>query len=143
MREPLILQSSYLNRTQLASFYIETPDPQLQFPLVGQYILAQWYLPKTYLCFTDLHLLLTIRFGNRSEIQEKIYIWKTKGWYQYFLRGQEFLDKQGILTYKAILVGSGQILESWQHQLWAEKIVLDPLDETMQQKGEAVNSQEN
>ncbi len=122
MREQLSLQTSYLNRSQLASFHVGTPDPALQQPLLGERLLVQWALPCTMRTYVDLQIILSIRFKNGSEIKKEIVIDKLDGWYEYFLLGQEAVDTGGIVTYKADLLGDGELLDTWIHQLWVEKI---------------------
>ena len=72
--------------------------------------------------YVDLQIILSIRFKNGSEIKKEIVIDKLDGWYEYFLLGQEAVDTGGIVTYKADLLGDGELLDTWIHQLWVEKI---------------------
>lgn len=120
MSNHLSIQTDFLNRTNLASYYIGTPDPLQQYPLIGQRLLIQWCFPYKYFAYDDLHLRITIRFGDRSEIRKAIAIRERSGYYNYILAEQEFCEKEGIVSYKVQLIGCNQIIEEWQHQLWAE-----------------------
>lgn len=116
------IQTSYLNREMLASYYVETPDPLLQQPLMGERVLVQWNLPRWYLQYEDLHIRMAIRYKNATETVFSLPVRCLKGYYNFMLKGSEYAEKRGILTYKADLIGDGRILESQVHQLWAELI---------------------
>jgi hypothetical protein len=120
--EHISVQTHYLSRSNLASFYIGTPDPQLHFPLVGQRLLMEWSLPKTYLDYLNLRFHIVVRFGDRSELVEWLPVQVRKGYYYYDLRDQAFIDKMGIKTYKVDLFADDQLIETWEHQLWTELI---------------------
>lgn len=121
-RDPLSAQTNYLLREQLASFHVGSPDPMLYYPLVGQRLLVQWDLPPAYRDYPDLTLRITIRFGNREQSVRTASISDLKGHYVFILRGEEYCEKEGILTYKAEVLGNDQVLETWRHQLWVELI---------------------
>lgn len=121
-REHITAQTSYWNRSQLASYHVETPDPRLNYPMMGQRLLVSWALPQSYFAYSDLHLEITIRFGDRSELVKNILLCDRAGEYLYSLIDEEYFNKEGILTYKIDVVGDGVILERWRHQLWVELI---------------------
>lgn len=124
------VQTDYLSRTQLASWYVGTPDPSLQYPLIGERMLVEWDLPQDYFVCDELILSITIRYADRSEEVKIIPVTCQKGWYRYELSGEEFEKNGGFLTYKVDVIGDDQILETWRHQLWVELIVLDnPVEE--------------
>lgn len=116
----LSIQTDYLGRSYLASYAIDTPDPLLHVPLLSQRLFIQWSLPLCFLSYEDLHLEITMRFANRTELKKEIEITCCSGYYLYILSDEDFREKKGILTYKVILLGNQQILEEKQHQLWAE-----------------------
>jgi hypothetical protein len=121
----LSVQMGYLSHENLASYYVGTPDPRLNNPPIGQRLIVNWSLPKTYLStYSDLHLELYIRFGNRQEIVERIAVCKKQGTYMYLLLNEDYCAKKGILTYKLDLIGDGCILKEWRHQIWTELIEL-------------------
>jgi len=126
-RQRLSVQSDYLSRENLASYHIGTPDPLLNQPRIGQRILVEWSLPEEYLSYSDLHMAMKVRFGNRQEIEKYVSIYKSKGCFEYSLTDEEYIDKEGIVTYKVDIIGGANILEKWRHQLWTELITLcDP-----------------
>lgn len=124
-REYLNIYTEYLSRKNLASYRVGTPDPLLNNPPVGQRLIISWSLPKSLLSKENLHLELKVRFRNREEIQETVSICHSSGTYYYYLINQDFFTKGGILTYKVDLVGSGEVLEEWRHQLWTELILFE------------------
>lgn len=120
----LSIQTEFLRREKLASYHVHTPDPLLNQPLVGQRILLEWTIPDCYFAYEDLHIELTIRFGNRTEEIKYLKALDKSGMYIYLLRDKEFQDRKGIQTYKAELIGGGCILSEWRHQLWTEMILI-------------------
>lgn len=126
----LTVQTLYFTRESLASYYVETPDPMLLNPPVGQRLLITWSLPFHYLGYNDLHLNVRIRFRNLEEVELDIPIEKTCGSYMYTLLNERYFETEGILTYKVDLMGDGQILEEWRHQLWHELIKIGDQSES-------------
>lgn len=118
----LSVQSHFLRRDQLASYYIDTPDPAQNFPLLGQEVIVEWSLPSEFMGYTDLYLEVTIRFANRQELVRRVTIHHHSGVYTYVLEGDDFCEMGGIQTYKVDLIGDGNILLCWRHQLWKELI---------------------
>lgn len=122
-KQTLTIFTDYITEENLASYHVETPDPALICPPLGQRLILSWSLPKEYKIYSDLQIILTIRFYNREEIVKNLTIRRPLGTYVYFLLNDEFFEKKGIATYKAILKGDGCALEEWNHQLWAELIL--------------------
>jgi hypothetical protein len=120
----------YLSRAYLASYQIRTPDPRLFAPMIGQRMLVSWGVPDDYLCIEDLYLKVTIRFGDRSQIVREVPIEITRGYYIYKLAGEDFECRKGIQTYKLEIIGNGQILIAWYHQLWVELITVGAKEES-------------
>ncbi len=127
-RERLTIYTDYLSHRNLASYRVGTPDPMKNNPPVGQRLIISWKLSKQVLAKNNLHIEAKIRFRNREETTESIEICKRSGTYYYYLVNEDYLEKQGILTYKVDLIGEGEILEEWRHQLWTELIILDSED---------------
>lgn len=117
-KSSLSVQTDYITYKNLASYYVNTPDPRLNCPVIGQRLIISWSVPKTYLSYEDLHLEITIRFRNREEVVEIFNLLRCRGTYVYSIFNQEYIEKRGILTYKIDLVGGGCVLEEWRHQIW-------------------------
>jgi hypothetical protein len=124
-RQHLTIYTDYLSHKNLASYHVGTPDPLRNNPPIGQRLIISWSLPKKALTQEDLHLEAKIRFRNREEINETFPICKRSGSYYYSLINEDFMEKGGIITYKVDLIGNGEILEEWRHQLWTELIIFD------------------
>lgn len=121
-REHLSVQTQYLNRDNLASSRVRTPDPMLYAPLVGQRLIISWALPKSYFDQNPIYLKVTIHFGNHTSMIETVPICQFRGTYVYQIMNEEFLEKEEIVTFKIDVVKDGIVLEEWRHQLWAELI---------------------
>lgn len=121
----LTVHTEYITQEFLASYHVDTPDPLLLNPPIGQRLVIQWVLPRQYRCLDDLHLHVKIRFRNRQEISFDIPLNKLIGFYCYELLNEEFCKTKGILTYKIDLMGGGEVLDEWRHQLWAELIEIN------------------
>ena len=122
MQGHLAVHTDYLNREHLASYHVDTPDPMLSYPMIGQRLLTQWSVPQAYLSYPDLHLEVTIRFGNRQEVRENIPVDRTSGITIYTLSDENYWEKEGIQTFKVELIGNGCVLETRKHQLWVDLI---------------------
>jgi hypothetical protein len=126
----LSVHTDYLSRQNLASYHVNTPDPRLSDPPIGQRLIITWAFPKHYLSLPDLHLELTLRFRTREQAIQDIPLSKASGTFVYALLNEEYFDKQGILTYKVRLIGNGQVLDEWKHQMWTELITFSDEPET-------------
>ncbi len=121
----LTVYSDYLSLQNLASYYVHTPDPCLSNPPIGQRLLVFWSFSSSYMRCDDLHLLITIRFRNREQIEKKVCLTRSYGSYIYQLLNEDFFEKGGFLTYKVDLVENDTVIEEWRHQLWTELITID------------------
>jgi len=130
---PLTVQTDYLSHKDLASYYVDTPDPRQNFPTIGQRLIVSWSIPKSYLAYENLHLCVTIRFRNREEVIEIFDILQTRGTYVFTLLNNDFIAKKGILTYKVDLIGSGLILAEWRHKIWTDLILIHHEDDSVMQ----------
>lgn len=124
----LTAYTEYLTIERLASTIVETPDPLKYYPELGQRLVINWYLPADYLKEEDLHLEVVVRFRNREQDSFSIPICRANGGYYYEVLNDDFSENGGILTYKMDLIGSGEVLEVWRHQMWTELICLDKVD---------------
>jgi hypothetical protein len=129
----LTVQTDYLTHKDLASYYVNTPDPRQNITAIGQRLIVCWSVPKSYLSYEDLHLEVTIRFRNREEIIEVCHLSRTRGTYVFALLNADYLAKRGILTYKINIVGGGLILEEWRHQIWFDLISINQQDTILQE----------
>lgn len=120
------VQSDYLGRHSLASYFVGTPDPLLDAPPLGQRLIISWSFPTDYLQYQDLHLRATFRYRNREQtVQHFSLQGHLKGILVYALTGEEYFEKKGILTYQIEVMAQGKVLETVQHQLWVNLITLN------------------
>ena len=112
----LSVHTDYVTVEDLASFYVNTPDPYLNRPPFGQRLTVSWSIPKRCVQIPDTHLLLTVRFRNREQVTKKVSIRKPSGSYILCLSRNQYCEKGGILTYKVLLVKGDCILEEHKHQ---------------------------
>lgn len=131
----LKVQIDYLTHKDLASYYVNTPDPRQNVSAVGQRLIIGWIVPKAYLSYDDLHLEITIRFRNKEEVVEIFHLLKTRGTYVFSLFNEDYFSKRGILTYKINLIGNGTILDSWRHQIWFDLIQVNASEQSSPPSG--------
>lgn len=132
----LAVYTDYLSHENLASYYVGTPDPYLNCPTIGQRLIIVWSLKKKHLLYEDLHLNISIRFRNKQEITLNYPIRKVQGTYVYSLLNQDYIDADGILTYKVELIGGGCLLDEWRHQIWTNLILVGQDNKTPCEKPE-------
>lgn len=114
-----------INRSSLASGFAGTPDPRQMFPITGQQLVIEWNLPST-VRRQELFLDLSLVYRDYSEETLRYELTSSRGELSYFLLGENFEEKKGLMTYKAdIKTQEGEILKTWQHKLWIKLITLD------------------
>lgn len=123
MTSRLVVQTRYFSDENLASFYVDTPDPLQNNPPIGQNLLMFWNLKKDFCKYENIELKYTIRFRNKKEITEAVRLTKRKGYYIYSILNCDYFDSGGIQTYKVELLGDGIVFEEWRQHLWKELIV--------------------
>lgn len=121
-RPHIACRSEYLHPSYLASSRVNTPDAA-RACFYGQQIIVSWNLPQG-CAQEDITLALHIRFGNREIETVIIPIAAHKGWWIYRLVNEEYWSRCGILAFRAELLRSGELIDSWTHYLWAEIIDL-------------------
>lgn len=119
------MRTEYLSHENLASYIINTPDPLLDNPPIGQRLIISWAVPQSTLNMDDLHIEVTIRFRNKEEVHESFRVCALSGQYIYKILNARFLETDGIQTYKVELKSGDTIIEEWRHQLWVELIRFD------------------
>lgn len=120
---PISAQTDYLSRQGLASYHVGTPDPSLNYPVLGQRLIIKWVLKENYLKYSDLHAEITVRFQDNTEKVFNLPIKTQLGTHIYIIEADEFCKTNGIASYKVDLIGNGYVLYKWRHQLWVDKII--------------------
>jgi hypothetical protein len=116
--------SEYVNREDLASYRVGTPDPSLNYPTIGQRLFISWKLPSEYAC-QELMLKLTMRFRDRTEIVQPVILHQISGTYVFELLNDDYFNHKGFLTYKIELFADQQLVDRWCHQMWVELITFN------------------
>jgi hypothetical protein len=114
-----------ISRSSLASSFVKTPDPRQSFPPRGEQLVIEWNLPSTEK-EKDLFLDLSLIYQDYSEETIQYELKSSRGVISYFLMGEDFREKKGIMTYKAeIRTKEGDLVKTWKHKLWVTLIKLD------------------
>lgn len=122
IRQPLIVYTDFVNREDLASVYVETPDPALNCPDVGQRLVISWALPWEYKNRDDIELEYTVRLHDHTEIHNRFPLTMKSGYETYFVKNEEFFKSGGIATFKVVIYGCEGVIYEWIHPLWSELI---------------------
>ena len=114
-----------INRISLASTFANTPDPRQLFPLKGEQLVVEWNLPSA-MKGKELFLDLSLVYRDYSEETLQYDLGSLRGVISYFLLGENFQERKGVMTYRAeIRTKEGDLVKSWQHKLWITLIKLD------------------
>ncbi len=119
----LHVHNEYLTKEDLASMKVDTPDPRRERPTLGQRIMVQWDLEeKLFGTHPDAEVVLKMRFGDRHDKVVRHKITERSGVFSHSLIGEDYFTRGGIKAYKAELIVDGELVDQWQHQLWARVI---------------------
>ncbi len=112
-------RSFYTSRKDLASYVLDTPDPEKTSMGLGQLIWVRWKAPQT---DNDLVIDATLRFTDGSEKAISYSLDGKGGWLMIEIPAEERQQRGSLLSYKIILRHNKEILASTQHKLWVEKV---------------------
>jgi hypothetical protein len=121
----LVVQTKYFSHEDLASFYVDTPDPLQNNPPVGQSLLIFWNLGKDFCKYTDISVHFIIRLKDKTEIEKSFQVTLQRGYYTYSLFNDDYFNSRGIATYKAELIADGIVIDEWRQHLWKELILFE------------------
>lgn len=123
----LDVQTTFLTQESLASTIISTPDPALLKPPIGQRLIVQWNLRREFTEYQFLSFHLKMRFRNQKELTICKHLKNKQGTYIYEVLNDAYLEtKGGILTYRLDVYADGELIDMWQHPLWAQLIRFEP-----------------
>ena len=116
----------YTSRRDLASYVIDTPDPEKTTMGIGQEIWVRWICPQV-----DPQTVIdtTIRFNDRSERHAVYPVDSRYGWLTLEVPSDEHKEKGDILSYKILLKHGDEVLASTQHKLWVEAVTITDEEE--------------
>lgn len=119
------ISQQIINRDYLASSHVNTPDPRLCCPPCGRSLIMSWHIPKE-IFLRSARIELDVIYWNYTEGHFTYPIEYQKGYVLYTLVGEEYEEKQGLLTYRARLVTEdGYVYRNWTQQLWVDLIHFD------------------
>lgn len=123
----LSLLSEAVTKETFASTHVNTPDTNQLINPQGQRITVSWKLPKKYLD-QPLHGVLSVQFKIPKAIKIPFEIERSKGSFVYQLLGDEYFEKEGILSYKAQIFSNNVEIDSFTHKMWVELVSFETLE---------------
>lgn len=117
--------NDYITIKSLASYHVETPDPLICCPPLGQRLMVHWRLGKEFYQYSQVVLDFKIRFKNREVHNFTYPVECQSGYTCYDVIRKDYFTTRGILTYDIKLMGDGEVLDEWRHVLWQELIHFD------------------
>jgi hypothetical protein len=119
----LTVRSQTFDRTYLASYILDTPDPRKDNPQFGERLSISWFVPEKEYEKGHLELVVRIRFKKGNEQMKKIPLEEPYGHLLYPILGKEYTEHGGVLSYLITLESSGKILTQSKHKMWVDKII--------------------
>lgn len=123
-REGLSVYTDLMDKGGRASFFVRTPDPDLNDAYFLHRLIASWRLSPEDWKKQPLILRMKIRYGTKEEEIKEYPVKQRRGHQAYDLTGDELLEKEGILTYRVEIVSADEVLHDFEHQIWEERIRL-------------------
>ena len=115
-RDHFYVQQDWIDRTFLASFHVDTPDPRQKNPPTGPRLLIKWDFPRS-IFEKKLTLEGIIRFWDNSEEKISQTIERRRGYESFFFSNKDLK----ILTYFVqAKTETGEIVGKWEHQFWTK-----------------------
>lgn len=123
-RPPLQVEIKYISRESLASYYVNTPDPRLFYPKVGQELLIQWNLPEVEFS-QDLMLVVFLNMRDYTEREFAFRLNNASGHKVISVANEDYFSTGGILSFRVEILRGNVPLYSRNHQLYVKLIRLD------------------
>jgi len=110
-------------KEDLPSYYIESPDPALQNPLIGQILVCRYQIrafdPKS----VPYLLMLRVIYKNLDEETHSVALYSSNGAIEFKILGEKYEATGGALTYRAdLMTEDGAVVADFKHRLWFEII---------------------
>lgn len=111
----LSINKEKLGKDDLASTYVKSPDPRQDNPPTGDELIINWKIPRNAL-LGNPSMLLEILYKD-FKIRKKILPVKYK-------RGTHVIRlEDDVISYRAFIRNQkGEVIQSWQQQLWCDPI---------------------
>ena len=123
-----------VDKDYLASVALNTPDPRLKNPPLGEKLIIEWKVSKEYLAQKPT-LYLHVIYKDYTEAFFTYKMPYKMDYAVYDLLGEEYLRKKGILTYQAeVRAPEEKPFLEWRHQLFTKLIVIEDEDDQVQEQ---------
>ena len=121
----LYVQHDKIDKSYLASSYVNTPDYRQKKPPSGQRIAIGWDFPLS-IFKENLSMILTVRFWDNNQDVYNYKIDRKRGYKIYTFQDDSMDKTKKILTYKIdIFNEDGKVIEKWEHQFWKNQIKIN------------------
>ena len=117
-------RSFYTSRQDLASYMLDTPDPDKTTTGLGQVLWVRWFCPQI---DDEIVIDATLRFKDESDRHEIYPVQSRYGWLMIEIPTDERTKKGDLVSYNIVLRRANTILTSTKHKLWVEKIEIKDL----------------
>jgi len=119
-RSYVTLQEQWVDKEYLASFYVNTPDPELKCPPCGKNLLIEWNFPVS-VFRQNLSIILTARLWDNTTRVYKHKITEKQGYVTMYFSFKN--PNKKLLTYKVEVMNvKNELVENIENQFWAELI---------------------
>lgn len=113
------MQQQKVDGTDLASAYVDTPDPKCCCPPCGQRLVIHWKVPT---CGEKLLLKAKVIFWDLTEKDFSVPIKSGASSTDFYFPIDPY-KKNPILTYKVSIEDEqGKTINDWEHKLWVKII---------------------
>ena len=109
----------YTSRKDLASYILDTPDPEKTTIGLGQVIWVRWAAPRA---ANGVVIDATLRFTGGSEKNTVYPVDSIGGWLMIEIPAEERKERGDLLSYNILLRRNDETIAKTQHKLWVEKI---------------------
>lgn len=111
-----------VDRTNLASTFARSPDPDQAAPSVGEKLYVSWSLPFS-LQPQDHQIVLSVVYKDLTEEKKTYPLEHRLGVISFPLLDKKFDDTKGFFAYQALLVDKEEkVIDKWEHQMWIKVI---------------------
>lgn len=135
-KQPLSVEVRYISEENLASYYVESPDPRLSYPRVGQELKIRWNIPDEYYT-RGMTLSILLNMHNYSERHYCFELKCQSGSKTLSVANDDFFATGGILSFKAQILKYGVPLYQATHQLHVELIRFEDWQYRPEEEGDS------
>jgi hypothetical protein len=123
-RAQLYVRSYSFDRKSLASYIVDTPDPEKENPQYGVRLNIEWSIPFAQYEKGNTDLVIHIKLNNRELREETVALDTMSGRYLFALSGDDYKKSKGIQSYFIELRSKGETIATSTHKLWVKNITV-------------------